>query len=370
MRSRRTDVKPIRLLPFLALALGLSAAGAVLAQAGTGNLYSVTTKMEMQGMPFAMPANTVQVCGPKDQASDKMVPHDENCTVSNFRQSGNKSSFTMVCRGENPMTATGEFERLGADAYRGRMQMKGQMEGEPMDMTMTFEGKKIRDCNYATESPEAQGRAMLAKTCEEQLRQPAWQAYESFTGPNAVCPTYKPRYCSAMLAASLTPDFIRTADYNAQEMAKHGAQGPTIWTAFQACGTTRQAALAKTCPMAEKSRDYAFLTGYCPTLVAKACASADPGRDHAFVIQSCPVQAKAAAAQHCAGRDFTAMRMSPYANFCSQYAAGSLQQRNAGATGAAGQPATQQPPKPEEEAPAKPSWRDRLKAAKDKLTGD
>ena len=63
------------------------------------------------------------------------------------------------------------------------------------------------------------------------------------------------------------------------------------------------------------------------------------------------------------------MRMSPYANFCSQYAAGSLQQRNAGATGTAAGPIAQQPPKPEEEA-AKPSWRDRLKAAKDKLTGD
>ncbi|WP_176693273.1 DUF3617 domain-containing protein [Arenimonas terrae] len=364
-------MKPIRPLSFLALVLGVSVAGAVLAQAGTGNLYSVTTKMEMQGMPFAMPANTVQVCGPKDQASDKMVPADENCTVSNFRNTGNKSSFTMVCRGENPMTATGEFERLSADAYRGRMQMKGEMEGEPMDMTMTFEGKKIRDCNYATESPEAQGRAMLAKTCEEQLRMPAWQAYESFAGPNAVCASFKPRYCSAMLAASLKPDFIRNADYTAQEMAKHGAQGPTLWTAFQACGTTRPAALAKTCPMAEKTRDYVFITGYCPTLVAKACAAADPAKDYEFVIRSCPAQAQAAAGAHCAGRDFTAMRMSPYANFCSQYAAGSLQQRNAGSAGSAApgaRPAAVPAPKPEEPA-AKPSWRDRLKSAKDKLTG-
>ncbi len=362
-------MKPIRLPSFLALVLGLTASGVVMAQAGTGNLYSVTSRMEMQGMPFAMPANTVQVCGPKDQASDKMVPADENCTVSNFRNTGNKSSFTMVCRGENPMTATGEFERLSADAYRGRMQMKGEMEGEPMDMTMTFEGKKIRDCNYATESPEAQGRAMLAKTCEESLRQPAWQAYETFTGPNAVCATFKPRYCSAMLAASLKPDFITQSDSITQAQANAGARGPTIWTAFQACGTTRPAALAKTCPMAERTRDYAFITGYCPTLVAKACAAADPAKDYEFVIRSCPAQAQAAAGQHCAGRDFTAMRMSPYANFCGQYAAGNLQQRNAGAPGSAGQPATQPAPKPEEEAP-KPSWRDRLKAAKDKLTGD
>ena len=365
-------MKPIRLFSFLALSLGLTATGVVLAQAGSGNLYSVTTKMEMAGMPFAMPANTVQVCGPKDQASDKMVPHDENCTVSNFRQSGNKSSFTMTCRGENPMTATGEFERLSAEAYRGRMQMKGKMEGEDVDMTMNFEGKKIRDCNYATESPEAQGRAMLAKTCEEQLRMPAWQAYETFSGPDAVCASFKPRYCNAMLATSLKPDFIRNADYGAQEMAKAGAKGPTIWTAFEACGTPRTAALAKTCPMAEKSRDYPYITGYCPANLAKACAAADPAKDYEFVIQSCPAQTQAAAAAHCAGRDFTAMRMSPYANFCSNYAAGSLQQRNAGAAGSAapgtaGRPAAEQA-KPAEEA-AKTSWRDRLKSAKDKLTG-
>jgi hypothetical protein len=152
-------------------------------------------------------------------------------------------------------------------------------------------------------------------------------------------------------------------------MAKAGAKGPTIWTAFEACGTPRTAALAKTCPMAEKSRDYPFLTGYCPANVAKACAAADPAKDYEFVIQSCPAQAQAAAGAHCAGRDFTAMRMSPYANFCGQYAAGSLQQRNAGAPGAAGTaPApTAEAPKPEEAA--KQSWRDRLKSAKDKLTG-
>jgi hypothetical protein len=301
-----------------------------------------------------------------------MVPADKDCTVSNFRNTGNKSSFTMVCRGQNPMTATGEFERLSADAYRGRMQMKGKMEGEDIDMTMNFEGKKIRDCDYATESPEAQGRAMLAKTCEEQLRQPMWQAYESFSGPNAVCASFKPRYCSAMLANSLKSDFIRNADYTAQEMAKAGAKGPTIWNAFEACGTTRAAALAKTCPAAEKSRDYPFLTGYCPANVARACAAANPAKDYEFVIPSCPAQAQAAAAAHCAGRDFTAMQMSPYANFCGQYAAGNLQQRNAGAAGTvapgtAAAPGTEAP-KLAEEAP-KPSWRDRLKSAKDKLTG-
>lgn len=358
-------MKSIR--PFLALAAatGLAFAGPALAQAGSGNLYRVTSKVEIVGMPFSMPANTVEVCGPKDQASDKMVPHDENCTVSNFRVAGNKSSFDMTCRGDNPMTARGEFERLGPDAYRGRMQMKGQMEGEAVDMTMNFEGKKIRDCNYATESPQAQGQAMMAQACEQALTQPSPMAWQTFAGPNATCASYKPRYCSAMLAQSLTPAYIRSND---QIIKQAGAGVPSFWDAFAACGTTRPAALAKTCPMADKDRDFAFVADYCPSLVAKACASADPRKDTDFVIGSCPAQAKAAAATHCAGRDYTAMRSSPYANFCGRYAGGQLQQRNAGAASPA--PAAAPTAPAAEEAPKKPSWRDRLRDAKDKLTGE
>ena len=356
-------MNPIRPFVILSIALGLLAPGLVLAQAGTGNLYRVTSKIEMEGMPFPMPSRPVEVCGPKNQASDKMVPHDENCTVSNFRVAGNKSSFTMTCTGEDPMTATGEFEQLGQDAYRGRMQMKGQMEGEPMNMTMNFEGKRIRDCNYATESPEAQGRAMMAKTCEQVLGEPSYLAHESFTGANAMCASFKPRYCSAMLSASLKPDVIRSAEQI------NAAGVTTIWNAFSACGTTRPAALAKTCTMAQASRDYPFIAQYCPGQVAKVCASADVAKDYEFVVGHCPVQAKAAAAAHCAGRDFTAMMGSPYSGFCSRYAGGQLKQRNedAGPGGAATTLATPATP---EEAPKKPSWRDRLKSAADTLTGE
>lgn len=359
-------MKPIQAFLVLAAALGLASAGAALSQAGSGNLYRVTSRMEMAGMPFAMPATTVEVCGPKDQASDKMVPHDEDCTVSNFQVAGNKSSFDMTCRGDNAMTARGEFERLGPDAYRGSMRMKGNMEGEPVDMTMNFEGKKIRDCNYATESPQAQGNALIARTCEDMLRQPSHLSFQTFTGKDAMCAAFKPRYCSAMLAQSVNPRFIREND---QMLRQAPSDLGTFWDAFAACGTTRPAALAKACPMAEKDRDYPFLAEYCPSLVAKACASADPRTAFEFVVASCPAQAQAAAAAHCAGRDYTAMRASPYANFCGRYAGGQLKQRNADAdTGAspAPSPATATP----EEAAKKPSWRDRLRDAKDKLTGD
>lgn len=350
-------MNPIRPFLMLTLALGLVASGLALAQAGTGNLYRVTTKVEMQGMPFAMPATSVEVCGPKEQASEKMVPHDKNCKVTDFRIVGNKSTYRMACTGENPMTGTGEFERLSADAYRGRMKMDMRMDGQPMQMTMNFDGKKIRDCNYATESPQAQGAAMMGKACADMLRQPSHMVYESFTAPGAMCAKDKARYCSAMTAQNIKPDMIRT-----------GTQLPHFWEALAACGSPRPVAIAKACTMAEAARDFGFLTDYCPSLVAKACTAASPQKDYEFVVASCPAQAQAAAAQHCAGRDFTAMRASPFGNFCSRYAAGSLQQRN---SGAAGRPATDRPATGEatEEAPKKPTWRERLKAAQEAVTG-
>ena len=354
-------MKPQRLFLIPALALGLFAAGAALAQSGTGNLYRVTTKMEMVGMPIQLPSQTVEVCGPKNQASEKMVPHDENCTVSDFRVVGNKSSYTLVCRGENAMTAKGEFEQLGPDAYRGKMHMVGNSGGESMEMNMTFDGKKIRDCDYATESPEAQGKAMVAKTCQEMLQMPDPMLYEHFTGAEAMCGNYRKPYCDSMLAKSLTPAYIRGADQGARQMP---AGAPTFWDGFAACGVTRPAALARTCPMAEKSRDYTFIVEFCPDNLARACDNADPAKDAEFLVGSCPAQAQAAAARHCAGRDFTALRASPYAGFCSRYAAGSLQQRNAGA---ADQPAGDDGAAEEEKK--KPSWRDRLKSAKDLIGG-
>ena len=52
---RRFPLNPIRFLPALALATLALGSGLAFAQAGTGNLYSVTSKMEVVGMPFQMP---------------------------------------------------------------------------------------------------------------------------------------------------------------------------------------------------------------------------------------------------------------------------------------------------------------------------
>ena len=116
--------------------------------AATGNRYRVTTKMEMVGMPMAMPAHTNEVCGPKSSSSQSMVPHQDNCQVLDFTIAGNKASFRMVCTGRGAMTGTGEFELLGADGYRGKITV--DVQGQ--QMIMSFDGKRIGDCDYAAES--------------------------------------------------------------------------------------------------------------------------------------------------------------------------------------------------------------------------
>ncbi|KFL37363.1 DUF3617 domain-containing protein [Arenimonas donghaensis] len=137
---------PVLTLSTLVLALG-TGAGA-LAQTQEGNLYRVTTQVELVGLPMQLPDQTTEVCGPKDHSSQKMVPHDEDCEVTRFEVEGGTSRYTLVCTGAANLTAKGEFEQLGDDAYRGKMHMVGTSAGQSMEMNMRFQGKRIGACEY------------------------------------------------------------------------------------------------------------------------------------------------------------------------------------------------------------------------------
>lgn len=109
-------------------------------------LWEVTTKMEMPGMPMAMPAQTQRVCLPKTRKDDDLVPKTEGCRVSDVKRAGNKVTFNVACTGTDPMTGTGEITSAPA-SYDGRMRLKGKMGDETMEMSHTFSGKRVGDCN-------------------------------------------------------------------------------------------------------------------------------------------------------------------------------------------------------------------------------
>ncbi|HYR00693.1 MAG TPA: DUF3617 family protein [Casimicrobiaceae bacterium] len=133
------------------LSLAALAAAPALAQAGRADpqgkdeLWDVTSKMEMAGMPFAMPAQTRRVCAAKGNDAGT-IPRNEGCTVVEAKRIGNKLDYRMNCKsGQNDYTATGESTWTG-NGYGGRMRMVGKMDGQPMDMTMTYTGTRAGNC--------------------------------------------------------------------------------------------------------------------------------------------------------------------------------------------------------------------------------
>jgi uncharacterized protein DUF3617 len=135
------------------MARGIVIAGGVLAIAatpaaqaqGTDDLYEVTVKMEMAGMPMQMPAMTQRSCVKKGGSDAESVPHQDNCKVTDAKRTGNKVTFAMVCTGRDAMTGKGEITYAG-DAYNGTIRLRGKMEGQDMEMTQAIAGRRVGAC--------------------------------------------------------------------------------------------------------------------------------------------------------------------------------------------------------------------------------
>ncbi|MBA8883498.1 DUF3617 domain-containing protein [Dokdonella fugitiva] len=316
-------MSPFPLRTVAAVALCCAAIPAVAAP-DSGDRYRVTTKMQMAGM--SMPGKPVEVCTARaNPVSEQAIPKDKDCEVQGFRIEGSKASYHVVCKGKNAMTGDGEMETL-PDGYRGSM--KAQVEGQ--QITMSYEGKRIGSCDYASESPEAIGKAMTAQACEAQLT--SIPSYSMYVGPKAACPAWKDKFCanvSRSMAQAGDPAHFAETDRSF---------GGIAWQAVEACGGgSRATFLAKACARAEGTSDLDFVGDMCPDLAPKHCADADPNRNGRFLAQHCAERARTLAAQQCEGRGYTAMQSSPYRAFCGSYATERLRARGeAGAKGSGG----------------------------------
>lgn len=275
--------------------------------AGNDELWAVTSKMEMAGMPFAMPGHTSNVCIEKGKQNDpnRAVPTDKNqdCKMSDVKISGNKSSWKMVCTGKDPMTGSGEITS-GNGSYSGKI----LMHSKDGDMTMNYEGKRIGTCDYATENPSAKANAMVAqhqalteqeriKECKKAVDE---NSYGHFLKPDCSwaqdpqskkicasmsCPDMRPQMCerlSKKLSAS-DEDYLYVADHKeAKKLA-------------QECGL----------PFEKSTRAY--------------CKHQLDAKDYQKVAEYCDKEAKPLFDKHCAGRDYTAAMDSGYGPICQRY---------------------------------------------------
>jgi hypothetical protein len=153
--SHVPDYNPLMKLslpaPIAMLVVVLGVAAAVFAQPPRRDgRWEVKMEMEMPGMPARMPPMTTTQCITPEEAKDpqKAMPQgrggrgNQNCKVSDYKETGNKVTWSMRCEGAEPMTGTGEFVYAG-DTYTGTITMEGSGRGA---MAMKYTGKRLGDC--------------------------------------------------------------------------------------------------------------------------------------------------------------------------------------------------------------------------------
>jgi len=104
--------------------------------------WEITVKMEIPGMPMAMPAVTNMQClTTKDHVPWKTQQSDA-CKLSDSKTKGNTVYWTVKCGGQNASTTTGEITYSG-DTFEGVMNI--ETAGAPQ-MTSHIKGKRVGPC--------------------------------------------------------------------------------------------------------------------------------------------------------------------------------------------------------------------------------
>jgi hypothetical protein len=238
---------------------------------GKDELWDVTSKMEMAGMPIAMPAHTTRVCVEK---ANEAIPKNDNCTVLESKTVGSKVTFRMRCTGKNTdYVASGESS-TSPGAYEGKMRMSGKMEGEQMDMAMSYSGKRAGNCVSTIKqdiaAAQAQSAQAQADACRQGIEKLQWVLF--FEGPKPMCASQQRDFCAAVgRAAQSMQD---PGQYTAMMGRTHDLK-----TSFGKCGQNLDATRTAACGRAAGSRNWQFVgSGNCDDQVRQAAPTYCGGR--------------------------------------------------------------------------------------------
>ena len=128
------------------LAFALAASPPAFAQ-GKDDLWEISSKMEMPGMPMSMPAQTNRACVGKNRKDEDFIPRQGDCRMVETKRVGNTFTYRMDCAGNAPATVDGAIT-FGNNVYDGKMRMTMKQTNDTMNITFT--GKRIGDCAAAT----------------------------------------------------------------------------------------------------------------------------------------------------------------------------------------------------------------------------
>ncbi|TAJ82612.1 MAG: DUF3617 family protein [Gallionellaceae bacterium] len=239
------------------------------AQAAPGEQWEITYKSDMP----AMPDTVTTACLPKDAEKNpgQLMKQNGSCEISDMKSSGNKTTWKMRCNtGSEESTGSGEVT-YKKDSFQGVIRLSGKSQGQPLDMTENYRGKRIGtacdtdNAAVATRGMEnvndmmgmanKQMASAMAEQCEISNYRTAELISGRFFGPNAAC-TGKEKYACKMIAK----DAPRNADVYVR-LAKHDDTSDV--SIAQICGIDMAGATRSICKTVD-SGNYQTLADYCP----------------------------------------------------------------------------------------------------------
>ena len=226
------------------------------AVAAPGEYWEVTVKMEMPGMPFAMPATSTKICIAKGAERDpKHMNSDKDCVMTDMKQSGNKSSWKVRCvRKGEVMEGSGEMTGT-PDNSEGTIRLNGMSDGHKIDMTQTYKNKRIGG-NCDTEEMVNKAKAQIAQSCDAQTKDTVQSIYMSrMLLDEKTCPGKKQPFCDAVRRDSVRDANVYAALVNVEKSADSQVTS--------ACGINIDATTKAICKTVNGS-NVAALSAYCP----------------------------------------------------------------------------------------------------------
>jgi hypothetical protein len=290
-QSIQGEIMNNRLIALLSMMSGLTS---LAAYGAPGEYWEVTSKMEMPGMPFAMPATTTKVCIPKGGEKDpNKTSTDKDCQMTDMKTVGNKTTWKVRCdhKGE-VMTGSGE-QTTSANGYEGKMQFSGKSGGHDMNMTTAFSGKRIGgSCDS-----EEQVKKIKSEMCDTSHYHSTadWiSGSDIILQPGAACADQRKQLCDMVIKDS--PKDVQA--YNALQMhEQHMLGGVSI---VKEC-RVNMAATTKSICKTLNGENYSQLSAYCP---AEAKAYREDKRRRECEGRSYTAETRAADIKKCmSGKD-------------------------------------------------------------------
>jgi hypothetical protein len=117
--------------------------------------YEYKMDMDMGAMPGLPPgmgkqSHTFQHCVTKKDIDEgdfakKDRKGPDNCEIKDFKMAGDTATYTMECKGENPMKADNKIT-FADGKFTMDMKMAMTRQGQTMNMTQHMEGKYLGPC--------------------------------------------------------------------------------------------------------------------------------------------------------------------------------------------------------------------------------